>query len=262
MKLLRPLSLNWILCGFLLISFSMNINADSSSSLKIDEDIEIDIVKIGADSNNQKNISIIWFACNQGDETIEFITARKLASQGYQFYFPDMLSTHFLSPTPSNIAKVPTTEIAKVIQYILKETPSERVFLVGGARAAVPVLKGLSDLQIHKSINKLKGALLITPRINSKTPEPGAEPVYISEAGKSIHPILILEGERTPNRWALPHLIQTLSTSGSQVQSDLIKGVRGYFYLRQEQTPEESEMTTRLDQLIHTNIQKLGAINP
>ena len=229
-----------------------------SSTLEIDDDIEIEILKIGPPAH----VSIIWFACNQGDETAEFKTARKLISKGYQVYFPDMLSAHFLSPTPSNIAQVPTDEISKVIQHIMRETDSSQIYLIGGARAAVPVLKGLSDIKIKSEDKRLKGALLITPRINTKTPEPGAEPVYITEAGLSTHPLLILEGERTPNRWGLPHLIETLSKSGSKVQSDLIKGVRGFFYLRSEKTPEEIEMTNKLDQIIDTNLKKLGSFKP
>ncbi len=255
-----PFKIRWIINLLLLLTSTsfFQVLADNHITLKIDEDIEIDILTIGESSPR----SIIWFACNQGDETAEVITARKLASQGYQFYFPDMLSAHFLSPTPSNIARVPTTEISTVIQHILNTTNSEKVYLIGGARAAVPVIKGLSDKKLKSPGSKLKGALLITPRINSKTPEPGAEPIYISEAGLSIHSILVLEGERTPNRWGLPHLVNTLSKSGSIVQSGLIKGVRGFFYLRTEKTPEEDKMTQNLDQLIDSNIKKLETIKP
>ncbi len=245
----------WIFSSFLLVtllSFAQ-AQADTTLTLEVNEDIEIDILQIGEPAK----VAIIWFTCNQGDETIENETARKLAKNGYQFYFPDMLSTHFLSPTPSNIAKVPTEEISKVIQHIVKLSNSKEIYLLGGARSAVPVIKGLSDQKVIAADQKLKGALLISPRINSKSPEPGAEPVYIKEAGLSRHSILILEGERTPNRWGLPHLSHQLGQSGSTVHTDLIKGVRGFFYLRPEKTPAESKLTSQLDQLIDQNINKL-----
>lgn len=262
MKTIHPLSICWIMSGFLFLFFSVTIYADSSSTIEIDDDIQIDILNIHPATSDHKLVTIIWFACNQGDETVEFNTARKLTAKGYQFYFPDMLSAHFLSPTPSSIARVPTQEVVTVIRHILNETKSEEVYIIAAARAAVPVLKSLSDKKILLSSQKLKGALLISPRINRQTPQPGEEPVYIHEAGLSTHPILILEGERTPNRWGLPHLIQRLAKSGSLVRSDLLKGVRGFFYLRSEQTQPEAEMTARLDHIIHSNIQKLGAIKP
>jgi hypothetical protein len=232
---------------------------ETTQSFDIGNDIQIDILQIGSHAP----VSIIWFACNQGDETAEYEVARKMAAGGnYQFFFPDMLSAHFLSPTPSNIARVPTVEVAQVINHIAETTSAARVYLIGGARAAVPVLRGLSDNSVIAHTNKLHGALLITPRINSKSPEPGAEPVYINAAGLSQHPIFILEGERTPNRWALPHLSQALSASGSKVQYELIEGVRGYFYLRSDQTEQESEMTQKLDQIIDTSLHKLETMHP
>ncbi len=228
--------------------------AFDSSWLEINDEIEIEIRHFGGDAP----IGIIWFACNQGEDSVEFATARKLVGQGYQIYFPDMLSAHFLSPLPSNIARVPADEVARVILHLLDNTSAERLYLVDGARAAVPVIRGLADSRLHDARSKLKGALLITPRINKKTPVPGSEPVYIDETGRSIHPLVVLEGERTPNRWGLPHLTAALSQSGSRVKTDLIAGVRGYFYLRNDQTDAEVEMTRNLDRLIDTAIRDFG----
>lgn len=256
MKLPRRLLIERLLGLILLTSVTTIGLADSSSSLELDNDIEIDIRQFGAEAS----IGIIWFACNQGEDSIEFATARKLVGQGYQIYFPDMLSAHFLSPLPSNIARVPAQEVAAVIKHIVKTTSAEQVYLVAGARAAVPVIRGLASPDLQQPGSKLKGALLITPRINKKTPEPGSEPVYIDETGLSIHPLMVLEGERTPNRWGLPHLVAALSKSGSRVKTDLIKGVRGYFYLRNDQNATEVEMTRKLDVLIHDSIQKFGSI--
>lgn len=230
--------------------------ADSVETLALDDDIEVDIRRFGSDSAQ----ALIWFACNQGEDSIEFATARKLIAQGYQIYFPDMLSAHFLSPLPSNVARVPAHEVAAVIRYILDTTSAAEIYLVAGARAAVPVIRGLADTGLQQPSSKLKGALLITPRINKKTPQPGSEPVYIDETGLSTHPVMVLEGERTPNRRGLPHLAAALAKSGSPVETDLIAGVRGYFYMRDDQTRAEIEMTRRLDALIHDHIRKLGAI--
>ncbi len=250
-------TLSFVVLFVMSLFYLTNSAADNHISVEIDEDIEIDIVQIG----DTAPTALIWFSCNQGDETEEFKIARKLSERGYTVYFPDMLSAHFLSPTPSNIAKVPQQEVVKVVEYLVENGEADEVLLVGGARAAVPLLKGLSDHAIVDSDN-LQGALLITPRILSKKPEPGEEPVYIKEAGLSKHPIRILEGERTPNRWGLPHLKSTLSRSGSSVDSDLIKGVRGYFYLRSEKTPQEIEMTKQFHEVIDDNVQIMLAAKP
>lgn len=255
MKLLRQLSTSGGVI-LLLLALSIPALADGSSSLVINDDVEVEIRHFG----DEGAVGLVWFACNQGEDSIEFASARKLIGQGYQVYFPDMLSAHFLSPLPSNVARVPANEVAEVILHIIETTSAERLYLVAGARAAVPVIRGLADKRLQQPDSKLEGALLITPRINKKRPVPGSEPVYIDEAGLSVHPILVLEGERTPNRWGLPHLSASLSKSGSQVRTELIKGVRGYFYIRNDQNQAEIEMTRRLDVLVHENILKLGSI--
>ena len=249
-------SLAYCVSVLLVATLAFTARAESRSTLEINDEIEIDIVTFGESAKT----GIIWFACRQGEDAIEFETARRLVSKGYQIYFPDMLSAHFLSSLPSNIARIPAAEVVAVIRHIIDTTSAERLFLLAGARAAVPVIRGLADKKLHQKDSKLKGALLITPRIYKTTPDPGSEPVYIDETGLSIHPILVLEGERTPNRWGLPHLVAMLKKSGSQVQTDLIGGVRGYFYLRDNQTTAEMEMTRQLDALIHVNLQKLEAI--
>jgi len=252
----RESMLRYLLSLVLFVGIVAGATADSIATLALDDDIEVDIRRFGSDSSH----ALIWFACNQGENSIEFATARKLVSRGYQIYFPDMLSAHFLSPLPSNIARVPAPEVAAVIRHIVAATSAEEIYLLAGARAAVPVIRGLANADLQQPGSKLKGALLITPRINKKTPQPGSEPVYIDETGLSIHPLMVLEGERTPNRWGLAHLAAALAKSGSRVETDLIAGVRGYFYMRDDQTRAELEMTRRLDALIHDNIRKLGAI--
>lgn len=223
-------------------------------TLELEDDVEVDIRVVGEASP----VALIWFACHQGDESPEVDVARKLAGQGYQTFFPDMLSAHLLSSTRSNISRIPKTEVVSAIDFILKNSRSPRIYLIGGARAAVPVLKGLSDKRVQQAENRLKGALLITPRINKKNPQPGVEPVYVDAVGLSTQPIRILEGERTPNRWGLPHLKKHMAKSGSVVSSDLIKGVRGFFYLREEKTQQEQLMSEKLDQIIHQNLKLVG----
>ncbi len=244
-----------LLCYVLMMAISP-LRAEEIESLVVSEDAEIDILHIGEFGQT----ALIWFACNQGEETAEFSTARNLVELGYQTFFPDMLSAHFLSPTASNIGKVPSQEVARVIQHIIEESQASQVYLVGGARAAVPVLKGLAEPDVI-AMTPLKGALLITPRINKSTPVPGSEPVYIDAIGHSRHPIRVLEGERTPNRWGLPYLTQRLSESGSQVSTDLIKGVRGFFYLRNDKTPTEEQSTLDLHHIIDSNIKLLRPAN-
>lgn len=227
---------------------------DETLSIEFNEDIEIDILSIG----NAADTGIIWFTCHQGEDSPEYLASKELTPRGYQVFLPDILSAHFLSATPSNISKLNTEELLFVVKHIINNSSTKRFYLIGAARSAVPVLKILSDTQLRKQAPKLKGALLITPRVNKSSPVPGSLPIFVDETGKSTLPIYVLEGERTPNRWGLPYLTQQLAQSGSHVTSDLIKGVRGFFYLREEKTPQEAKMSQQLPSIIQNSLSKIG----
>lgn len=226
--------------------------ADDEWGLEINEDIEINIKQLGGSQSQ----AIIWFTCNQGEESAEYVASLELLKMNYQVYFPDILSAHFMSPTASNISKISQEEAARVVLDIVKKGSAKEYFLLGGARAAVPVLKALADDRVKNLKDLLKGALLLTPRVNKVTPEPGELPIFIDELGQSTLALNVLEGERTPNRWGLPYLKSQLEQAGSSVSTGLIKGVRGFFYLRAEQTESEVKMTQKLPLIIDENIQK------
>ncbi len=246
------------MCGWVgvLLLFAGSALAQVSTTIELKDDIEVDLRSFG----DEAEVGIIWFACNQGEDSVEFATARRLAARGYRIYFPDMLSAHFLSPLPSNIGRIPANEVAAVILHIHEHSDVRRLYLLAGGRAAVPVIRGLADPRLRRLRARLRGALLITPRVNRKNPQPGAEPVYIAEVGDTVHPLIVLEGERTPNRWGLPHLAAALAASGSRVETDLIAGVRGYFYLRGDQTEIERATTRNLDNLIADTLDKLESL--
>jgi hypothetical protein len=96
------------------------------------------------------------------------------------------------------------------------------------------------------------------PRLNKAAPEPGKEPEYLDSVGKTHLPILVLEGERTPNRWGLGHFTQALKHSGSPVTIKVIPEVRGYFFKRQDSNMPEEVVTSQLSGLIKASLYQLG----
>ena len=82
----------------------------------------------------------------------------------------------------------------------------------------------------------------------------------IGGAGTSV-PLLVLEGERTPNRWGVKHLTAALAQGGSHVHAKLIPDVRGYFFKREDANMPEEVVTTQLAGLIKASLFFLGRID-
>lgn len=227
--------------------------AAEAVSLSISDNVDVDINIYPANGDKV----ILWLACNEGREGAEAKAAKHLLKQGIEVWFPDFLSAHFLPQGPSSIYKITGKEVAAVIGFIVKERPGKSIYLVAGGRANAPLLRGAVEWEKQSDNKSLQAAILLYPRLNLLEPVPGNEPVYIEAVGKAKLPIVILEGERTPNRWGLPHLTEKLKENSVSVSSELLPKVRGYFYTRPKKTPAEKALSEKLHEIVYKQISKL-----
>lgn len=232
----------------MLVSSSSYAVEITTETISVNNETDVDVSIYPA----KGDVLFIWLACNQGSEGAETRSAAVLVEHGIEVWLPDMLSAHFLPPGPSSIYNIPGEEIAVIIDAAIEKTGKKHIYLVAGGRAAAPLLRGAVAWEKKRveGSQQLSGALLIYPRLTLLKPEPGTEPVYIEAVGKAKLPIVILEGERTPNRWGLPHLTAAFRKNSVFVTSSLIPKVRGYFYVRNDATPAEQAMSQQLPYLI------------
>ena len=204
---------------------------------------------------------LLGFACDEGSSRNEEATARVLAQGGLEVWMPDMLSAHMLPKVRSSIAQIPGEEIAGLIDHAVKVT-GKKIYLIATGADADLVLRGAAewerrtDYGVHDS--PLQGAILMFPRLNNGEPEPGKEPTYLASVGTTRLPIIVLEGQRTPNSWGLKHFTAALSQNGSEVIAKVIPDVRGYFFNRNDPNESEEVVTSQLSGLIRASIMFLN----
>jgi hypothetical protein len=232
---------------------SASAAANEVVSINVTEDVEVDVSIYPAVGDK----ILLWMACNEGGEGPETRTAEIINKQGIEVWLPDFLSAHFMPQGPSSIYKVTGDEVAAIIDVIVKKYPEKKVYLIAGGRANAPLLRGAVAWEKQNPDKPLAGAVLLYPRLNLLEPVPGSDPVYIEAVGQSKLPVIILEGERTPNRWGLPHLAEKLRLSGSAVSYELLPGVRGYFYTRPGKTEIERAMSEKLHEIVKAQLDKL-----
>jgi hypothetical protein len=200
---------------------------------------------------------ILGFACDEGESDNEETTAARLAADGVEVWMPDMLSAFWLPDLPSSIEQIPAAAIAELARDAYRDTGKD-VYLMAGGRDTELVLRGLARLERDgDSPNKVRGGIMLFPRLLKGEPEPGMEPEYIAPVGATTSPLIVLEGGNTPNRWGLPHLIDALGGGGSEVQSLVVPDVRGSFYTRADSSGTEDVVTGRLHGLIKASLYQL-----
>ncbi|MEO1767887.1 hypothetical protein [Thiobacter aerophilum] len=201
---------------------------------------------------------LLWFPCDEGQSTAEAKAAAALLPQGIETWLPDMLGAHFLPMAPSSMDQLPAEEIAALIE--LAQQTGKRVYLLTAGRGALPVLRGLARWRSTAAGREVQGVVLVYPELYAGTPAPGTEARYEPVVHETVSRIVILQGARSPGRWWLSHLVQVLQAAGSRVKATLLPGVRGYFFLREEQTPEEAAMAARLPDLVRDALDRIDSM--
>ncbi len=199
---------------------------------------------------------LLGFACDEGMGSNQEDTAAALAQDGIEVWMPDMLGAYMLPNLKSSSKKIPTDSLLALIDAALKT--NKKVYLIAGGSETELILRAAAEWENDhlesKGKNKLRGAILLFPRVIDGKPVPGEEPKYVQSVGKTKLPLMLLEGERTPNRWGVSHLTNALQQSGSDVFAKLIPNVRGYFFNRGDANAPEELVTSQLSGLIKASL--------
>ena len=242
-----------LVCALLLSISSVANAAYEVTSIETD-DAEIDIRLFKGEGDKL----LIGFACDQGSSIAEEKTAQMLADDGIEVWMPDMLSAYMLPKVRSSLSDIPTDGMQKILEAAVKT--GKKVYLVASGPDTELILRVAQDWEEKHKNSPLAGAVLMFPRLNKSKPEPGKAPEYQDAVGKTQLPLMVLEGERTPNRWGVGHLTNSLKKGGSTVYAKLIPDVRGYFFKRDDPNVPEDLVTKQMPGLIKASLFYLGGI--
>lgn len=207
----------------------------------------------------QGDTLLLWFVCEEGHSSSEVRTAKKLASLGYEIWFPDMLDAHFLPALPSSLEQLPPEEIKEIIAHAVRLT-GKKIVLITAAHGATPILRGAKAWQDdtqQQGQSALVGAVLFYPDLYSVPPAPGVEAQYHPIVAQTRLPLFIYQGQLSPGRWWLEHLKVQFVRGGAKVQSKVLPKVRSHFFVRPDATAEESAMAEKLPELLQDALKTL-----
>ncbi len=235
-----------LLLVLLLIGFTSSLQARQLRVIETEEgSVEVRVFEAAGDT------LLLGFPCDEGKSVTEEKTAASLAEDGVEVWMPDMLSALMLPNVRSSRAAIPTKTILTLVDAAM--ATGKKVYLIASGPDTEIVLRGAAVWE--KSHKKpLSGAVLLFPRLFKEEPVPGAVPEYADVVGKTRLPLMLLEGERTPNRWGIKSLSRELGQGGSSVYAKVIPLVRGYFFKRQDANRSEDVVTSQLAGLIKVSL--------
>jgi thiol-disulfide isomerase/thioredoxin/alpha-beta hydrolase superfamily lysophospholipase len=194
--------------------------------------------------------AVLWLPSESGLLQQEQQAAAALAKAGVEVWYADLFSAYFLPTLGSSFAKMPPADVAALIDR-LRHTTGKRVYLLSAGRGALLALRAAHRWQEeHPRAKPLGGAILISPKLYVRTPEPGLEGQLMPVVTATNLPLLILQPEKSIWRWKMKRIVPALSRGGSDVFVWYLPGVRDRFYYRQDASAAEDAMARRLPTLI------------
>ncbi|MCP4186016.1 MAG: hypothetical protein GY763_00270 [Gammaproteobacteria bacterium] len=236
--------------GFVFFAFLAFTTLLSAKEIRI---IETDVTEIEVRVFAARGDTLLLgFPCDEGKSIAEEKTAKSLSEDGIEVWMPDMLSAFMLPKVRSSLAEIADDVLLALIDEAART--GKKVYLIASGPDTELVLRAASIYEASRNNNVLGGMIIMFPRLFKTAPEPGKEPEYVDAVGKTRLPIMLLEGERTPNRWGINSLSQALQAGGSQVSAKVIPMVRGYFFKRQDSNRSETVVTSQLAGLIKVSL--------
>ena len=199
---------------------------------------------------SQGNTLLLWLPSESGVLKAEKHFARRLAEKGIEVWIADLHTAYFLPVVASSIEKMPAKDIARLIAWASK-TSGKKLYLISSGRGALLILRGIHQWQLDRPGDPaLGGAILISPKLFVKTPEPGVAGTLMPVITATNLPLFLIQPEKSPWRWKLDQIIPGLEKSGSDVYVRILPNVRDRFYYRPDAVKTEDNMAARLPTMI------------
>lgn len=190
----------------------------------------------------------IWLAPEAGLQIAEKMTAKKLASNGIEVWYPDLFETNFLPIATSSVEQFPTNQVKALITAA---NTGKDIYLVTSGRGVIPVLRGLRQWQQDEPASTaVKGLILLSPKFFVETPDPGQAAEIMPIVRATNIPIYLFQPAQSPWRWKLDKTLPALQQGGSKIFTQIIPNVRDRFYYRPDATPQEYQVASQLPQLL------------
>lgn len=206
---------------------------------------------------------LLWFPCDQGMGTAEVDFANELAAIGQEVWLADLLGMYFLPVAPSSMRTIKGNEVLETVE-MLQRDDGRRVYLVSAGFGSIPVLRGAhlwkKKYAGTESEDYIAGIILLYPELHAQEPKPGHELDYLPVVSNTSTPVMIMQPQLTPARFWLHRLTALLESGGASVQTEILPGVRGYFFVKQSSTPAEDAMTLKLPSLVLKARDRLAAL--
>ena len=171
--------------------------------------------------------------------------AGALAQLGHSVWLPDLHDAFFLQPDRASISKIPVQDIVGLIDAATAASDAP-VYLMSSARGTQLALISAREWQLQNPANqRLRGLILMNAYVYELGEQVTPQIEYLPIARATNLPVYLLDAEFSTTSLRIRQLADTLGSGGSQVYTQVLKGLRGGYYSRNDNDLEPQELIAK-----------------
>ncbi|MDB3870061.1 TlpA family protein disulfide reductase [Candidatus Thioglobus sp.] len=174
-------------------------------------------------------------------------TAQQLAFDGNDVWVLDLHASYMTPKNRSSVNEFSTDDIVELIS-LTQDKGFKKLFFITSGRGAQLALKAAYQWQTQNPDNLyLKGHIFHSPHLIKGAPALGTEAEYVNVAKVSNLPIYMILTQYSTKYFRAKEILQALKLGGSSVFVHRLKGVRGGFYMRNEEDLTKLDLKVKAD---------------
>ncbi len=188
---------------------------------------------------------LLWLPSERGMRGDYKSVAMNMAAMGTDVWLLDLHSSYMVPESRSSLAKFPREDLIELLEVIERKGFSKLSFFAAGRGAVLAIEIARLWQQKHPDSDFLNGYVFTTPHLIVAQPEMGQSAEYLPVAKQTILPVYLVQPEYSTKYAHSQKIVDVLSTGGSQVFVQLLKGVAGGFYARSEKDLSKADLEAK-----------------
>ena len=239
-RLLFGLRLCCLILAFVCIPGTAN-SSENSLQLELPDGQEFVVTRFSGAGNSL----LLWLPSERGLRPAHKMHAAALADLGHEVWLADLHDIYFVERNRASIGRFPLADIVALIDAALASTDAN-LTLVSSSRGAQLVLIAAREWQLQNPGKvRINGIILTHAHLYQGRPEAGDAAVYLPITHATNLPVYLIDAQYSTKSAQIPALATQLGRGGSQVYTQLLTGVQGGFFVRDDSEISEVDLAAK-----------------
>jgi len=177
---------------------------------------------------------LLWLPSERGLGKAHAMHAQALSRFGYEVWLADLHDTYFVERNRRSIASFPLDDIVAIIDAATRASAAGVILLSSSRGAQLSLIAAREWQQQNPGKASLRGAFLAHAQLYLARPEAGESAAYLPIVGATNLPVYLLDAQYSTASSRIGELAAALGAGGGQVFTQVLKGVQGGFFARDE----------------------------